>query len=152
MIAARSPGLKALSCRTSGQAGKKGSLPQAKTSSPGREERPRLPHGVPVIPPDEVVGVVRHPRVVGGHVVGDEIEHQAQAPLGEFLAGNCQTFRPAQVGIDHVIADAVGGADVVRRGEVGERPAEVVEEPLVSHGDVDPGRAPLPDPHEPDGI
>ena len=63
-----------------------------------------------------------------------------------------EPLRPAEVFIDDVAAHAVGRADIVLRRKVGEGSPEILEEPLVAHGDLDPGGAPLPDAHEPDGV
>jgi hypothetical protein len=90
--------------------------------------------------------------VVGGDVVGDEIENQANTAFGEFPAGDRQPLRSSEPGIDRIVADAVRGADVVRLGEIGESPAEVGEEPRVSHGNADAGGTALPDPHQPHGV
>ena len=114
----------------------------------GRRIVPRVV-GVPL---DEVFRVIADPGVVRSDVVGHEIEDEPHAALCERFPGCCEPLRTAEVPIDDVAAHAVGRADIVLRREVGKGAAEVLEEPLVSHGDLDPGGAPLPDAHEPDGV
>ena len=68
------------------------------------------------------------------------------------LPGYRQPLRTTEVFVNDVAAHAVGRADIVLRRKVGEGSPEILKEPLVPHGDLDPGRAPLPDAHEPDGV
>ena len=62
-------------------------------------------------------------------MVRDKIEHEANAPPGEFLSRNRQTFGPAEVWIDNVVADAVGRPHVIRFNEIREGPTEVAKKP-----------------------
>ena len=92
------------------------------------------------------------PGVVRRHVVGNEVENQPQAALTEVAPRGGESHRSAEMFVDDVAAYAVGRADVVLRREVGKGPLEIPKKPFVSHGDVNPCRAPLPDAHEPDGV
>ena len=96
--------------------------------------------------------MIADPGIVRRHVVGNEVEDQAQSALSEMAPRGGESLRPAEVFVNDVAAHAVGRADIVLRRKVGEGPPEILEEPLVSHGDANPRRAPFPDTHEPDGV
>ena len=94
IAACRRPGWKALSCRTSGQAGKYGSRPQAKTFPSSLDEGRRIAPQVVRASLDEVLGMLADPGVVGRDVVGHEVEDQPHAARGERAGGP----RPAPSG------------------------------------------------------
>ena len=152
ITAARRSGENAFSCTTSGQAGKYGSRPLASTPPPTRDERGRVALEVLLAAAHEVLGVRLRPRVVGRDVVRHEVEDQPDPALGERRARRREARRPAQVGVDRVAADAVRRADDVLGAEVGQRAPEALDEPLVLERDRDPGRAALPDAHQPDRV
>ena len=54
---------------------------------------------------DEVVRVLVDPRVIRGHVVGDEVEHQLQSACVQPLAQTCERRVAAQVAMDRVVLD-----------------------------------------------
>ena len=90
--------------------------------------------------------------MVGGHVVGHKIEDQPDAALGEHFAGCREPRGTAEALVNDVTAHAIGRADIVLCRKVGKGPAEILQQALVPHGDFNPGRAPLPDAHQPHGV
>ena len=56
----------------------------------------------------EVLGMVHDPRAVGGHVIGNEIQQQFHTAFGEFASGGSETFRAAEMLVDHITSHAVG--------------------------------------------
>ncbi len=83
---------------------------------------------------------------------GNKIQDQPQPAFTEQASCGGEPRGAAEVLIDDVAAHAVGRPHIVFRRKVGEGSPEILEEPRVSHGDLNSGRAPLPDPHEPDGV
>ena len=90
--------------------------------------------------------------MVGGDVVRDEVEDQPEAVTRWRLACEGEPVRPAEAGVHRVVADAVRRADDVGRREVGQRAPKALHQRPVLEGDRDPGRASLPDAHQPDGV
>ena len=123
-----------------------------KDLSPDSNERGGVFAQVLVVSLNEILGMRGRPGMVGGHVVGHEIEDQPQASLREHFAGSREPRGTAEVLVDDVAAHAIGRADIVLCRKVGKGPAEILQEALVPHGDFNPGRAPLPDAHEPHGV
>src|SRR5208337_4015272 len=76
----------------------------------------------------------------------------AQPALTEHASRGGEPPRPAEVIINDVAAHTIGRADVVLRHKVREGSPEILEERLVSHGDLDAGGAALAAPHEPHGV
>ena len=134
--------------------------PRRKVTDPSRARTPcRRPGKIrPASVPDrraalnEVFRMIGDPGMVRRHVVGNEIEDQPHAPLGQLRLAAGEPVRSAQMLIHDVAAHAIGRADIVLRGEVRKGPPEILEQSLVPHGDRDPGRAPLPHAHEPDRV
>ena len=54
--------------------------------------------------------------------------------------------------INNVATHAIGRADIVLRRKIGECFFEISKEALVPHGDLNAGRATLPDSHQPNGV
>ena len=82
-------------------------------------------------------------------MVGHKIEDESQAALSELLTRRGEPRGTPEVLVHHVAAHAIRRADIVRRRKVWQGAAEVLKEPLVSHGNLDSSRASLPDAHEP---
>ena len=116
------------------------------------DERRRIVARIVSVPLNEVFRMIVDPWMVWRHVVRDKIEDEAQPALTEHGSRGGESLRPAEVIVNDVAAHTVGRADIVLRHKVGEGSPEILEEPLVSHGDFDAGRAALPDPHEPHGV
>ena len=104
-----------------------------------REEARRLAGEVVGGALDEVLGMVDEPGVVGGDVVGHEVDEQPHPALGQRGPGRGQAVAAAEAGVDLVAADAVGRADDVGVGEIGERG---VERRHLVGGSRGPGRTP----------
>ena len=81
--ASRSPGENALSCTTSGQAGKYGSRPRATIAARRRSHEAGSRARSSSVPRMKYSGCRRQPRVVGRDVVGDVVEDQLQPARGE---------------------------------------------------------------------
>ena len=95
---------------------------------------------------------LRQHRVVGGGVVGHEIEHEAHAVAGQHRAQGGQGGGSAEVGGDLVARHRVGRADHVAVGEVGQRAAIVQAQAGFGAGQADRGQAGRPHAHEPDRV
>ena len=148
----RNAGENALSCRTSCHGGKYGSRPHAKTAPSASKKSSRRARQILDGPPDEVLGMRRHPGVIRRNVVGHEIQHQPQPAHGELLPRRRQAVWAAEVRIHCVTADAVGRPHVVRRREVGQGPPEIDLQSRVGPGDAKADRAAFPHAHQPDGV
>ena len=68
--------------------------------------RVRVP-GPAAVPGDEQLRPVGHPGMVGGDVVGHEVQDQPHPAGGQRGPGRGQPVRSAQVVVDDVVADAV---------------------------------------------
>ena len=119
---------------------------------PGRDKRGGVPAQVFVFSLDEELWVGGNPGVVGGHVIGHEIEDEAHTALGELFTCHGKSLGTSQVFVHDVATHAIRRSDIVRRRKVGEDAAELLDEPLVSQGYFDSRRASFPDTHEPHGI
>ena len=62
--------------------------------------------------------------MVAGDVVGHEVDEQAHPALGQRGPGGSQTLAATEAAVGPVAADAVGRADHVGFGEVGQCGAE----------------------------
>ena len=116
------------------------------------DEGGRIPFEVFVAPGDEVLRVRRRPGMVGRNVIRHEVEDQLQATLRQLPAGRSEPLRTAELGRDLVVADAVRRTDHVRGCEIRQCAFEALHERIVSQRDLDPGRAALPDAHQPDRV
>ena len=90
--------------------------------------------------------------MIGGHVVGHEVDEQAHATLGERGAGGGEAAPAAEARVDLVAADAVGRADHVGVGEVGQRGVERRHLLGRVERQLHAGRAALPHAHQPHGV
>ncbi len=100
----------------------------------------------------EALRVRRRPWVVRCHVVRDEVEDQTESPPGEGGPGGGETRTAAEGAVDLVVPDAVRRPDHVVGAVVGKCGAEAVDQTGVGQRHGDAGRAPLPDPHQPDRV
>ena len=102
----------------------------------------------------EVLGVLDRPA--GGRAPRGWARSRASAPTPRSASSARAAARPgvaAEVGVDRVVADAVGGADDVVVGDVGQRRrAGRPPSPGCVAGDRRAGRAALPHPHQPHGV
>lgn len=102
---------------------------------------------------DEELRMLSDPRVVGGYVVGNEVEDEGDAPVGKRAASSVQPVPSSQPAIRDVPAHAVRRPDdVLLRIELRQVGPPVVEEPLLPAGDVPARWAAFPHAHEPDGV
>ena len=92
------------------------------------------------------------PGVIGGDVVGDEVDDEAGASCCERLAGGQEAVASAEPFVDLVAADAVGGPDHVGRLEVVEGGSELVEVGRRIEREADSFRAAVPHAHQPHGV
>ncbi len=90
-----------------------------------------------------------HPGMIGGNVVGHEIQQQLHAPLGQFLPRCGQCPRAAQVAIHNILTNAVRRSHIVGALIVRQRPSEVHDKALIPICDCDSGGTALPDTHQP---
>mmetsp|Transcript_6252 Transcript_6252/g.12171 ORF Transcript_6252/g.12171 Transcript_6252/m.12171 type:complete len:215 (+) Transcript_6252:426-1070(+) len=74
------------------------------------EEVLGLPCDVVLGARDQVLRVLRRPRVVNRHVVGHEVEEEADAALAEFLSKRLERRVAAEVVMHFVLHDGVGRA------------------------------------------
>ena len=150
--AERSSGENAFSCTTSGQAGKYGSRPFASTRPPTSTKDAGSRAGRPRCPGRSTRGA-RRPRVVGRDVVRHEVEQQPDAAVGQRRARGGEPTRPAEVRVDR---RSRGRSTASRRtssvAKPGSASPEARRQARVREGDRDPGRAPLPHAHQPDGV
>ena len=101
---------------------------------------------------DVEIGIGVDPGVIGCGVVRNEVEHEPQAARREPLAKNRQCFRSAQNRIDLVGLDGVRRATDVVIGEVGQCCLEFGSPGRRSARYRPPGRARLPDAHQPNPV
>ncbi len=57
---------------------------------------------------NEILRMIGNPRMVGSHMVGNEIENEGHAAAGKLGAGDGQPFAPADDGVCLISAHAVG--------------------------------------------
>ena len=103
-------------------------------------------------PGDQVLGVLRHPGVVGRDVVRHEVEDEPHTAPGQLVSGDGQALVAAEVGVDVVRADAVRRPHDVGVDEVGQRGGVGGPHRRVRPGDGRAHRAALPHAHQPDGV
>jgi hypothetical protein len=66
---------------------------------------------------DEILGMLRHPRVVGGHVVWNVVEDQPYSALRKHGTGHGKPPGATELLINHIAVDAVRRPhDVLYRG------------------------------------
>ena len=116
------------------------------------EELARRPRQVLDVAEDEVVRSVAEPGVIGGDVVGDEVDDEPGASGSERLAGSQEAVASAEPFVDLVAADAVGGPDHIARLEVVEGGSEVVEVGRRIEREANSFGAAVPYPHQPHGV
>ena len=92
------------------------------------------------------------PGMVGRNVVGDEVQDQPDTAVGQRLPGSGQAGRTAEVIVDDVVADAVRRPDDIAWAPIGQGGPERSSQIGVRQGDLDAGRAALPDAHQPDRV
>ena len=74
---------------------------------------------------DEILGMILHPGVIRGHVVGDEVEHQPQPARGEALAQSGERRVAAEVAMHRVAADGEARPGDVLLAQVRQRLLEL---------------------------
>ena len=131
---------------------KEGISPQGQDLAAYLEKFARLLRQIIGTALNEIIWMLRDPGMIRSHVIGDKIEDQSYATLGQFLSRCSKSRRPSQVLIHDVAPHAIGRADIVLRGKISESPAEIRKQTVVLHRDGETGRAALPHTHEPDGI
>src|SRR5579863_1156274 len=92
------------------------------------------------------------PWVIGGHVIGDVVQDQAQPPGCELRARCRQSERAAESLVDRVVAHAIWRTDDVASLQVREGCTERALQARVGKRDAKSFRAPLPHSHQPDRI
>ena len=100
----------------------------------------------------EEFGVVREPRVIGCHVIGDEVDEQAYPAFGQGGSRRGEALATTESPVDLVAADAVGRSDHVGGVEIGQ---DVVERRHVIgglHGQLHARWAAFPNAHQPHGV
>ena len=153
-MASRSAGAKALSWTTSGQrrevriaaAGEHLAARRQPAAGSRRQVVARVPW-------TKYSGCSLEPRMVGRDVVGHEVEHQPDPALGQRGSRAAASRPAAERVVDHVAADAVAASrstSVV--AQVRQRGAERGHSAGFGAGDRQPGRAALPDAHQPDRV
>ncbi len=100
----------------------------------------------------EVLGVIDEPWMIGSHVVRHEVDDQTNPSLGQRGACRSEAVAAAEPPIDVVAAYAVGRADDVGVGEIGECGAKRRQLAGRFQGQSDPCRAAFPDTHQPHGV
>ena len=138
MTVVRRAGANALSCTTSGQAGKYGSRPLASTEPSIATKDPGSSSSSWLAAPDEELRVRARPQVVGCDVVGDEVQDEAQSVPGQRGAGAGQAVASAQARVDLVVADAVRRPDDVLGSVVGQHGLEALDQLLLFSAIADP--------------
>ena len=115
--------------------------------------RPGRARGRPRSPRTKYSGCVVRPRVVGRDVVRHEVEDQPQPALGERLARRREAGR-ARRGARRPCSRGCSTASRRRPPCVksGQRAPEALDQAVVLERDRDPGRAALPDAHQPDRV
>ena len=126
MTSARRAGANALSCTTSGQAGKYGSRPLASTEPSIATKDPGIVLEVLAAAAHEEFRVRARPRVVGCDVVGDEVQDEPQSVPGQRGAGVGQAVASTQARVDLVVGDAVRRPDNVFGSVVGQHGVEAL--------------------------
>ena len=152
VIAWRTSAREASSCTTSGHAGKYGSRPQARTLPLDLDERGRVASEVVGGAAHEVLRMGADPLVVGGDVVGHEVEDEPHAALGELGPSDCESLVAAEMRIDLVASHAVRGPDDVCVDEAGQCALGVATHCGIRRGDAGTFGAALPDAHQPHGV
>ena len=141
----------------SGQPGKYGSRPWARSRSPLLALDPgvvlRRAGQVQFGAGDVILGVLLDPGVIQAGVVGDEIEHQPQAALcGAARAGGPARHRRPDAVMHRVAGDGETGTGDVLFAQVRQRLLEFPAPLRVAARDLLPRRAGLPDAQEPDPV
>ena len=90
--------------------------------------------------------------MVGGDVVGHVVQDQAHSPAGELHPRRRKRRGAPEAPLEPVAADAVGRADHIAGREVGQRGPKARFQLWIALRDGQPGRAALPDAHQPDRI
>ena len=103
-------------------------------------------------PGDVVLGVVLHPGVIQAGVVGDEVEHQPQAPCPEPLAQAGQRRISSEVGMHGVAGDREAGSGDVLLAQVRQRLLELSAPLAIGARHPLPGRPGAPHAQEPDPV
>ena len=114
--------------------------------------RARLLGEVVLAPAHEVLGVVDGPGGVGRHVVGHEVQQQAQASRRERGARRGESGGATEPRVHVVAADAVRRADDVVVGQIRQRGGGRRPQRRIGQRQCAACRAPFPDTHQPDGV
>ena len=146
------PRLKGVELENIGPRREEGVPAAGKHLSSRLNERSRIVLRFVSVPLNEVFRVIADPGVVRSDMVRHKIQDETNAALCEGFTGCCEPLWTAEMCIDGVAPHAVGRADIVLRRKVGKGSTEILEEPLVPHGDFNSGGASLPDAHEPQGV
>ena len=125
--------------------------------APVREDAPLRPgkeylwmlHQVAACALQQAVRCGEQPIMVAGHVIGHKVEDQLQPALGQARPQRRQRIRPAQAGINRVLAHGVGRPDDILGREIGQGAAAFSQQAALGQGLLPPGGAALPDAHQP---
>ena len=111
-----------------------------------------LPLQVGGAPLDVELGVLLHPGMIQGGVVGDEVHDELKPPGLQTLFQTQEVRLPAEIPVQGVTRDRKRGAADVGLGEIGERRLKLLKPLRVTQGDLSSGRAGLPEAQEPDVV
>ena len=152
ITAARRSGENAFSCTTSGQAGKYGSRPFASTRSPTLTNEAGSCSRSSSLPQTKYSGWADVHAWSGATWFGTKSRISFRPRRSSSRRAEGEALRAAELCRNLVVADAVRRTDHVRGGEIRQRVTEALHERMVLQRDLDPGRAALPDAHQPDRV
>ena len=111
-----------------------------------------LPLQVGGAPLDVELGVLLHPGMIRGGVVGDEVHDELKPPGLQTLFQTEEVRLPAEIPVQGVARHRKRRAADVGLGEIGERRLKLLQPLRVAQGDLASGRAGLPEAQEPDVV
>ncbi len=116
------------------------------------EEAAGHPLKIIIVSLNEIFGMLQDPWMIAREVIGNKIQHEANAPLCKQGSGPGQAFRTPQVAVYHVTTNAIWRSYHVPVGIVGQCFTKGSLQVRFGSGNEDARWAPLPDPHKPHGI
>ncbi len=111
-----------------------------------------LPFQVGFAPLDVELGVLLHPGMIRGGVVGDEVHEELKPPGSQALFQAEEVRLPAEIPVQGVARDRKGRAADVGLGKIRQRCLKLLQPLRVTQGHLASGRAGLPEAQEPDVI
>ena len=100
----------------------------------------------------EQLRLARCPRMIRSHVVGDEVQDQAQPPRRKRLPSAGERASAPEMIIDNIAAYAVGRSHNIVGLPIGQSRVEADPQVVIGQRDPDAGGAALPNSHQPHAV